>query len=110
MGWAWLAATIALEITGTTMMKLSYGFTVLWPSIAAFLCYAGTVVGLIMALRELPLSVAYAVWAGAGTAITALIGITWFDEPAPAAKLLSLLLVLIGIVGLQLSMTAAGPR
>lgn len=110
MAWAWLAMTIALEITGTTMMKLSNGFTVLWPSVAAFVCYAGAVAGLILALKELPLSIAYAVWSGVGIAITACIGIAWFDEPASASKLLSLFLVLVGIVGLQLSMVAAGPR
>lgn len=103
MGWAWLAATIALEIAGTMMMKLSNGFTAVWPSVAALVCYAGVVLGLIMALRDLPLSIAYAMWSGVGTAVVSVIGMAWFEEPATVMKLLSVSLVVAGIVGLQLS-------
>lgn len=109
-GWAMLALTILLEIAGTTFMKLSNGFTAPWPSAGAVLCYVGAAIGLTLALKELPLSTAYAIWSGAGIAVTTLIGIAWFDEPAPLAKLASLVLVLVGVVGLQLSMAGTGTR
>ncbi|MEW5964387.1 MAG: multidrug efflux SMR transporter [Pseudomonadota bacterium] len=109
MSWLLLALTIVLELAGTTMMKLSEGFTRLWPSVGVIVCYTGAIVGVTLALRELELSVAYAVWAGAGTALAALVGILVFKESATALKALSLLLVVTGIVGLHLA-SGADPR
>jgi small multidrug resistance pump len=54
-------------------------------------------------LRAIQLSIAYALWSGVGTAIVAAIGIVWFGEPAGAWKLLSLVLIVLGVVGLHLS-------
>jgi small multidrug resistance pump len=109
MSWLLLALTIVLEMAGTTMMKLSEGFTRLWPSIGVVVFYAGAIAGVTLALEELELSVAYAVWAGAGTALAALVGVLVFKEPATALKALSLLLVVAGIVGLHLT-GGADPR
>ncbi|MFZ4806710.1 MAG: DMT family transporter [Hyphomicrobiaceae bacterium] len=103
MGWIWLIATIALEVVGSVMMKLSNSFTVLWPSVAVFVCYGAAVAGLTMVLKTIELSVAYAIWAGAGTALTAAIGIWWFGESATALKLASIALIIAGVVGLQLA-------
>lgn len=107
MAWLLLAITIVFEVIGTTMMKLSNGFTHLWPSVAVFLCYAISLAGITLVLREMELSIAYAVWSGAGTALTALIGIYIFREPATAIKLASLGLIIAGVIGLKL---AAGAR
>lgn len=107
MGWLWLVATIACEVIGSTMMKLSKGFTVLWPSAGVFVFYGLALGGLTMVLKTIELSVAYAIWSGAGTALTALIGIWMFGESVTALKLLSLGLIIGGVVGLQLA--AAGP-
>lgn len=102
MAWGLLALTIMLEVAGTTLMKLSNGLTQLWPSIGVFVCYGAALAGLALALKSIELSVAYAIWSGAGTALTAAIGILWFKEPATALKLVSLLLVIAGVIGLQL--------
>ncbi|MGB6441083.1 MAG: SMR family transporter [Methyloceanibacter sp.] len=64
------------------------------------LCLRGRVV---LALRRLELSVAYAIWSGAGTALTAMIGFAYFREPLTLIKLASLALVVLGVVGLSLA-------
>lgn len=103
MAWLVLAVTILLEVAGTTMMKLSAGFSAFWPSLGAFGCYFGALVGIVFVLKELDLSIAYAVWSGAGTALTTVVGITWFNEPAGVVKILSIGLVLAGVIGLHLA-------
>lgn len=103
MAWLILTISILVEITGTTLMKLSHGLTILWPSIGMFVCYGISLVGITVVLKHIELSIAYAIWSGAGTAITAMIGIGWFREPVSVLKLMSLALVVIGVIGLQLS-------
>jgi small multidrug resistance pump len=84
-------------------MKLSEGFTKLVPSILLFAFYALSLGMLTLALKRIDVSVAYAVWSGVGTALIATIGVLWFREPATALKLISLALIVIGVVGLNLS-------
>lgn len=103
MAWLLLAMTVVFEVMGTTLMKLSNGFTQLWPSIGMFACYAVSLVGITLVLRYMDLSIAYAVWSGAGTALTVMIGIYLFREPMTALKLASLGLIIVGIVGLKLA-------
>ena len=68
----WLLLTIAIlfEVAGTASMKLSRGFAELLPSIAVFVFYFAAVAALVLALKRLELSIAYAVWSALGTAIT----------------------------------------
>ena len=65
-------------------MKLSYGFTKLWPSIFVAVFYLASLAALTMALKTIDVSVAYAIWSGLGTAIIAAIGILYFGEAASA--------------------------
>jgi len=102
MSWLLLAAAIALEVMGTTCMKLSQGFTRLVPSILVFVFYMCSLTSLTLALRKIDISIAYAIWAGVGTALIALIGIVWFQEAASVQKVLSIGLIIIGVVGLNL--------
>ena len=101
--WLILAVTILLEVVGSTMMKLSNGFSVFWPSVGVFVCYSAALAGLTITLKYIELSIAYAIWAGVGTALIAIIGILYFREPVSAMKVVSLILVVAGVVGLQLS-------
>ncbi|MEL6871370.1 MAG: multidrug efflux SMR transporter [Pseudomonadota bacterium] len=103
MAWLLLALTIVFEVIGTTLMKLSNGLTVLLPSIGVFVFYFLAIAGLTIALKTLPLSVAYAIWSGAGTALTAVVGVYLFGESLGLLRALSLLCVIVGVVGLQLS-------
>jgi len=92
-----------LEICGTTALKLSDGFTRLGPASVVVVCYMASFAVLSLALRGIDLSTAYAVWSGVGTALVAAIGILWFGEPAGISKLASLLLIIIGVAGLNLA-------
>ena len=103
MNWLFLVLAIVAEVTGTTCMKLSSGFTQLLPSVAMVIFYGLSLSALTMALKKIEVSVAYAIWSGLGTALIAIIGIFWFKEPATALKIMSILLIIIGVVGLNFS-------
>ena len=99
--WLFLSGAILFEVAGTTCMKLSRGFTVLTPSFLMFAFYACAFGMNTIATRTIELSVAYAIWSGVGTALTAAIGILYFREPATALKMVSLTLIIIGVMGLH---------
>ena len=108
MYWFYLAMAIALEVMGTTCMKLSQGFTRLIPSVLVFVLYMVSFAFMILALKKIELSIAYAIWAGLGTALIAIIGIAWFGESMGLLKIVSIVFVVMGVVGLHLSQTAPG--
>ena len=101
--WLILASAIVLEVAGTASMKLSEGFTKLVPSVLIFVFYAASFVALTFALKKIEVSIAYAVWSGAGTALIALIGILYFNESLTVLKVMSILLIIAGVIGLSLS-------
>jgi small multidrug resistance pump len=103
MSWLYLLAAILLEVCGTTCMKLSHGFTRLAPSVLLFVFYALAFVAVTLAVKRIEIGTAYAIWSGLGTALIALIGILWFKESLSFVKLASLTLIILGIVGLNLS-------
>src|SRR4026209_2548912 len=70
MPWIFLSVAILFEVAGTTSMKLSRGFAEIWPSIGVFIFYMCSAAAVILALRRLELSIAYAIWSGVGTALT----------------------------------------
>jgi small multidrug resistance pump len=98
-----LAVAIILEISGTTAMKLSQGFTRPGPAAVVVVCYLASFVVLSWALRGIALSTAYAIWSGVGTAVVAAIGIVWFAEPAGVLKLVCLAVIIAGVAGLHLA-------
>ena len=101
--WWVLAAAIALEVGGTTCMRLSEGFSRWLPSLLIFVFYAGSFALNVMVVRVLGLSVTYAVWSGAGTLATALIGTLYFKEPATALKMASAGLIVMGVIGMHMA-------
>ncbi len=103
MSVVYLAIAILLEISGTTALKLSDGFTRPGPASVVIVSYVASFAVLSLALRRIDLSTAYAVWSGVGTALVAAIGILWFGEPAGLWKLLSLVLIIVGVAGLHLA-------
>ena len=100
--WFYLDGAIALEVAGTTSMKLSEGFTRIVPSILLFGFYVASFVALTFALRKIDVSIAYAIWSGIGTALIAAIGVLYFRESASFLKFLSISLIILGVVGLSL--------
>jgi small multidrug resistance pump len=103
MAWLMLALTIGFEVTGSVMMKLSEGFANFWPSVGVFVFYGLALGGLTLVLKAIELSVAYAIWSGAGTALVAIIGIWVFGETLSLAKVVCLIMIIVGVVGLQLT-------
>ena len=102
MAYLYLAAAIIFEILGTMSMKYSEGFTKVIPSILTIVCSGICFVGLAMALKTLPVSNVYAIWAGVGTAVMAVVGMYYFDEPLPMQKVLATSLIVLGVVLLNL--------
>jgi small multidrug resistance pump len=94
-----------LEVAGTTSMKLSNGFTKPVPSVLIFVFYAMSFILLTLALKHINVSIAYAVWAGMGTALIAVIGMVYFAEPMTGLKLVCVGLIILGVAGLNLAST-----
>ncbi|RMF24658.1 MAG: QacE family quaternary ammonium compound efflux SMR transporter [Deltaproteobacteria bacterium] len=107
MAWVHLIVAILFEVSGTVSMKLSGGFSRPLPSIAIFVFYSLSIVFLTWAIRQIDISVAYAVWSALGTALVASIGVLWFREPMTVWKGIFLVLIVAGVVGLNLSNGAA---
>lgn len=101
MHWIVLLIGIIFEVLGTVAMKYAEGFTRLWPSVLAFVFYGISLAVLVFVLDRMQVSVAYAIWSSLGIVFIALIGVFWFNEPVSLAKGISILLIVIGIFGLE---------
>jgi len=97
----YLFFAIIFEITGTTCMKLSEGFTKILPSVAIFVFYGLSFTCLTISLKKIDVSIAYSIWSGVGTVLISLIGILWFKESSSMTKLISIALIVIGVIGLN---------
>ncbi|MCP1311288.1 DMT family transporter [Paenibacillus tyrfis] len=108
MYWLYLGAAIALEIAGTISMKFSQGFTRLTPSILMVVFYLLAFTALNFSLKQIDVSVAYAIWSGLGTAVIAVIGYLYFNESMSLLKAGSIVLIILGVIGLNLGGGAHG--
>jgi quaternary ammonium compound-resistance protein SugE len=104
---AWLYLLIAglLEIGWAIGLKYAEGFTRLIPSVFTVSAMIASMVLLALAVKELPIGTAYAVWVGIGTVGAALLGMVLFHEPATFARLLCLAMITGGVIGLKLLAT-----
>jgi quaternary ammonium compound-resistance protein SugE len=102
MSWFYLFIAGLLEVGWAVGLKYTQGFTRLWPSVFTVVTMAGSVGMLGVALRQLPLGTAYAIWTGIGTVGTAIAGMVLLGEPAGALRLGSIALIAAGIIGLKL--------
>jgi quaternary ammonium compound-resistance protein SugE len=102
MSWIYLFIAGLLEVAWAVGLKYTAGFTRLWPSVFTLVTMAGSVGMLGLALRQLPLGTAYAVWTGIGTIGTAAFGMLLLNEPAGAMRLLAIGMIAGGIVLLKL--------
>jgi quaternary ammonium compound-resistance protein SugE len=102
MAWTYLLIAGLFEIGWAIGLKYTEGFSRLWPSLATIAAMILSLGFLGLALKELPVGTAYAVWTGIGAIGTVTLGIYLFGEPANAARLACIGLILAGIVGLKL--------
>lgn len=102
---SWIAVFFAglLEVCWAIGLKESHGFTRLGPSIFTVTTAAGSFILLSWALKNLPVGTGYAVWVGIGVCGTAFIGMLWLGEAMTVTRVMSLLAIASGIVGLKLA-------
>jgi quaternary ammonium compound-resistance protein SugE len=103
MDWFLLFIAGLLEVCWAIGLKYTDGFTKFWPSVATVVSMVASFVLLGLAMKNLPVGTAYAVWVGIGALGTAILGIVLFGESAQMLKILSLILIFAGIVGLKLA-------
>ena len=103
--WFYLVLAIVTEVAGTTFLKLSDGMTKIVPIILTFVLYGVSFVFLGLCLKKIDVGVSYAIWSGLGTALITIVGIMYFKEPMSALKVASIVLIIVGVVGLNLTET-----
>ena len=97
-----LLIAVLFEGLGTTSLQASQQFTKLWPSIGVFVGFGMSFYCLMIVLQYLPLGVTYAIWAGIGICLTALLGWLLFRQPVDAPALIGMGLIISGIVVINL--------
>ena len=102
MKWIMLLLAGIFEIIWAVVMKYSNGFTALIPSIITAVTYILSAVFLALALKHLPLGMAYAMWVAFGIIGTAILGVLLFSEKLTALQIISIILIIIGVIGLKL--------
>ena len=103
MSGLFLTMAILFEVSGTLMLKFSNGFKIILPGILFIIFYAISFYFLSIALKEIDIGIAYAIWCAVGMTLVAILGIVLFHEPVTLIKILSIIFIIIGTVGLKLS-------
>ena len=101
MAWTLLFVAGLLEICWAIGLKYSEGFTRLGPTVGTVLAMAASFVCLAQALKTIPVGTGYAVWTGIGAAGTAVLGMVLFSESTSTIKVVSLMCIILGIIGLK---------
>lgn len=102
MAWTLLCIAGLVEIAFAFGMKWSEGFTQLIPTLFTVTTGLSSVILLSLSLRTLPVGTAYAVWTGIGAVGTAVLGIALLGESAAPTRILCILLILTGVIGLRI--------
>jgi quaternary ammonium compound-resistance protein SugE len=102
MNWVILVLAGLFEIGWAIGLKYTDGFIRLWPSIGTVAAMAVSLSLLGIAMKSLPVGTAYAIWVGIGATGTAILGMTLLGEPANALRIASLVLLMMGLLGLKL--------
>jgi len=102
MAWLALLAAGSLEITWILGLKYSEGFTRFWPSALTVAAIVASYGMLGLSLKSVPFGTAYAVWSGIGAAGAVIIGMTLYGESADPARLICIILIVAGTIGLRL--------
>ncbi|MCY8235244.1 DMT family transporter [Priestia endophytica] len=98
-----LAFAIICEVFGSTMLKKSEGFKKVLPSIGVVAGMGSAFYFLSLAIRTLPIGTVYAIWAGAGTALTTLVGVVVFKDHFNLKKGIGLAFIICGVIALKIS-------
>ena len=101
MDWTYLIVAGLLEIVWAVGLKYTEGFSRLWPSVVTIGVMVASLVLLAQALKTIPVGTGYAVWTGIGAAGTAIVGIVFFGESRDVLRIVCLVLIVAGVVGLK---------
>ena len=108
MAWVYLGLAIVAEIIATIALQATQGFSKLWPSVLTLAGYALAFYFLSLTLRSIPLGIAYAIWAGVGIVLTALIGYFVFRQSLDFAAMIGIALIVSGVVVINLFSNSTG--
>lgn len=103
-----LALAIIVEVTGSTLLVKSEGFTKIVPSVAVVILFALAFYLLSQVIKVIPLGIAYAIWAGVGIILTALIGVIFLKQQLDVPAVIGILLIVSGVVVMNLFSKTAG--
>ena len=108
--WAYflLGLAIIAEVTGSTVLVKSEGFTRLWPSLAVVVLFCIAFYLLSQVIKVIPLGIAYAIWAGVGIILTAIVGYIVFKQALDLSAFIGIALIISGVVVINLFSQAAG--
>ena len=101
--WSYLLVAIFFGALGTISMKLSDGLEKLKPTLFLIFFYLISFIALTFAAKSMDISIVYALWSGIGTVFVALIGMIVFKESMSVAKIMSLFLIILGVIGIHLT-------
>lgn len=102
MPYVLLVLAIAFEVLGTSLLKATEGFSKLWPTVGCLGGYVAAFLCLALVVKQLPVGVVYAMWAGLGTAAIVAIGVLFLNEPINAIKVAGVSMIIVGVVVLNL--------
>ncbi len=103
MAWIYLLLAGLFEIVWAIGLKYTEGFTRLWPTVMTIAAMIVSMGLLGIAVKDLPIGTAYAIWTGIGAVGAAILGIVLFAEPATALRIASIGLIVAGVIGLKLA-------
>ena len=103
VAWVLLFCASCFEVVWAGTMKLTEGFTRLWPSILNLLSMAGSIYLIETVAKTLPVGTAYVVWGGIGAVGAVVIGIVFYKEPVSVLRMVFLFMIIAGIIGLNLT-------
>ncbi len=100
---SFLFIAIVAEVFASSMLKRTEGFSRIWPSLGVVVGYGTAIYCLALTLKTIPIGTAYAIWAGLGTALTAIVGVVLYKEIFNRKKVLGILCIIVGVVVLNLA-------
>ncbi|MFE9082822.1 SMR family transporter [Brevundimonas sp. NPDC003935] len=100
--WAALLGAIGFEVMGTTLLQQSQQFTRLWPTVGLALCYGLAFYLLTIALKQMPVGLAYAIWSGLGVVLISVIGLFLFKQKLDLPAVIGLVMIVGGVVVINL--------
>ncbi|MFB5744813.1 SMR family transporter [Cedecea sp. P7760] len=102
MTYSWLILAIVAEVIATTALKLSDGFSRLWPSVVTVLFYAVAFYALSITMRTIPTGIIYAIWSGAGIVLIGMIGWLFLGQKLDWPALAGMALIILGVLVINL--------